>query len=86
MTMRRPPRPDRSRPPGSPPPRDPLPDNTPPYALLIAAGLAIYLAGLWLGVTVIQDTPLRSAVMAAFILSIAAAGYVFTRPQRPGGR
>jgi hypothetical protein len=37
------------------------------------------LAALWLGIVVIGDTALRSALMAALIVAIAAAGYIFTR-------
>lgn len=69
-----------------PPPRDPRPDGSLPHAVLITAGLTIYLAVLWLGVTILQDTPLRSALMAALILAIAASGYRFTRPPPPGRR
>ena len=49
------------------------------YALLIAAGCAVYFGGLWLGVTVIGDTMPRSIVMAGVILALAAAGYHFSR-------
>lgn len=91
--MPRPHRPERppARPPsdGDPPPdppRDPRPSDAPPCVVLISSGLAIYLATLWLGVAVIRDTPLRSALMAGLVLGIAVAGYVFTRPERPGGR
>lgn len=86
--MRRPTRrdPNRKRPGSPPPPRDPRPGGSPPHVVLIFAGLAIYLGVLWLGVAVLEDTPLRSAAMAALILAIAAAGYIFTRPQPPGRR
>lgn len=90
--MPRPDRPTRPRtgPPSSgdptpDPPRDPRPSDAPPQIVLISSGLAIFLGTLWLGVAVIRDTPLRSAVMAGLVLAIAAAGYVFTHPQRPGG-
>jgi hypothetical protein len=42
-------------------------------------GLGVYLVTLWFGVFVVGDTPLRSALMAALIVTIAGTGYVFTR-------
>lgn len=45
------------------------------YALLIAAGCAVYFGGLWFGVAVVGDTVPRSIVMAGVILALAAAGY-----------
>jgi len=48
--------------------------------------LGLYLATLWFGIVVVGDTPVRSALMAALIVAIAAAGYVFTRrPDPPRG-
>ena len=76
----------RRRPPnrnGTPPPRDPRPSDAPPHVVLVSAAVALYLATLWLGVAVIQDTPVRSAVMAGLIVAIAATGYLFTRTQGP---
>jgi len=46
-------------------------------------GLGLYLAVLWLGIVVLQDNPIRSALFAGLIVAIAAAGYVFTRPRTP---
>lgn len=53
------------------------------HVVLATAGLTLYLATLWLGVTVIGDNPLRSAIMAGLIVAIATAGYVFTRQPVP---
>ena len=50
------------------------------HLALAATGLALYFALLWLGVVVLGDTPLRSALFAGLIVAIAAAGYAFTRP------
>ena len=75
------PQPGRSEPPRDPPPSDDL-----PYVVLISSGLALYLACLWLGVVVIDDTLPRSALMSALIVAIAAVGYAFTHPSRPSGR
>lgn len=70
-----------------PPPRDPSPRGVSSLLLVVASGLALYLATLWLGVEVIGDTWIRSAIMAALIVAIAAVGYAFNRrPPRPGGR
>jgi hypothetical protein len=49
------------------------------HVALLTMGLAIYLASLWLGGVVIGDSLVRSALMAGLIVSIAVAGYVFTR-------
>ena len=68
------------------PPRDPPPSDDLPHVVLITSGLALYLACLWLGVVVIDDSLPRSAFMAGLIVAIAAVGYVFTHPSRPGGR
>jgi hypothetical protein len=68
------------------PPRDPKPRDGFAHVVVISAGVALYLATLWLGVVVIGDTLGRSAVMAALIVAIAGVGYVFThQPTRPGG-
>jgi hypothetical protein len=53
---------------------------------LVTMGIGLYLAILWLGVVVIGDNPIRSALMAGLIVCIAAAGYVFTRRPGPPGR
>jgi len=45
---------------------------------LTTVALTLYLGVLWLGIAVIGDNPIRSAVMAALIVAIAATGYVFT--------
>ena len=69
------------------PPRDPRPRDVPSQVVVVSAGLALYLATLWLGVAIIGDTVTRSAIMAALIVAIAGVGYLFTRqPTRPGGR
>lgn len=47
--------------------------------VLVTGALMIYFGTLWLGVVVIGDTPVRSAIMAALILAIAATGYLFNR-------
>lgn len=47
--------------------------------VLATMGLGLYLAALWFGIFVVGDTPLRSALMAALIVTIAGTGYVFTR-------
>lgn len=49
------------------------------HVILVSVGIGIYLAALCLGIVVIGDTALRSALMAALIVAIAAAGYIFTR-------
>lgn len=47
--------------------------------------LTLYLGTLWLGIAIIGDNPIRSALMAALIVAIAAVGYVFTnQPDAPG--
>ncbi len=52
----------------------------------IAMGIALYLLVVWFGVVVIGDNPVRSALVAALIVAIAAVGYRFTRPQTPKDR
>ena len=85
--MRRPPAPPSSPNRGGPGrPRDPRPKDFPSQIVVVSGGIALYLAVLWLGVAVIRDTPLRSAVMAGLIVGIAAVGYVFTRRPTPPGR
>ena len=59
------------------------PRGAPSHVVLVAMGVGLYLAVLWLGIVVIEDNPLRSAIFAALIVAIAAAGYVFTRPHAP---
>ena len=55
--------------------------------MLVSSGIALYLAVLWLGVVIIDDSLPRSAVMAGVIVAIAGVGYIFThQPTRPGGR
>lgn len=49
------------------------------HLVLATMGLGLYLAVLWFGVFVVGDTPLRSALMAALIVTIAGTGYVFSR-------
>lgn len=69
------------------PPRDPIPRGVPAQILVVSSGLVLYLATLWLGVEVIGDTLVRSALMAALIVAIAGVGYAFSRrPTRPGDR
>jgi hypothetical protein len=53
------------------------------HIVLATAGLALYFATLWFGVTVIGDNAVRSAIMAGIIVAIAACGYVFTRQPAP---
>lgn len=70
------------------PPRDVPPASRRPgdgHVPLIAAGLALFFATLWLGVVVIHDTPARSAAMAVLIVGIAGVGYgVSRRPRKDG--
>ena len=77
----------RRRPPAEPPRRSRPggrgPRGAPSHVVLVAMGIGLYLAVLWLGVVVIEDNPVRSALFAALIVAIAAAGYVFTRPPTP---
>ena len=69
------------------PPRDPRPGDFPSHIVLVSSGIALYLAVLWLGVVIIDDSLPRSAVMAGVIVAIAGVGYIFThQPTRPGGR
>jgi hypothetical protein len=49
------------------------------HLILATMGVALYLTTLWFGIVVIGDNPIRSALMAALIVLIAAVGYVFTR-------
>jgi hypothetical protein len=50
------------------------------HAVLATAALGLFLVALWFGTVVIgDDNPIRSVIMAAVIVAIAAAGYVFTR-------
>ena len=49
------------------------------HFILATMGLGVFLVTLWFGVFVVGDTPLRSALMAALIVTIAGTGYVFTR-------
>ncbi len=46
---------------------------------LLTSGLSLYLIVLWFGVTVVGDTVLRSALMAALIVTIAGTGFVHSR-------
>ena len=50
------------------------------HLVLAIMGLALFFALLWLGIVVLGDNPLRSALFAGLIVAIAAAGYAFTRP------
>lgn len=51
---------------------------------LATAALTLYLGTLWLGIAIIGDNPVRSALVAALIVAIAAVGYMFTnRPVTP---
>jgi hypothetical protein len=68
-----------------PRPRDPRPDGALPHVVLIAAGVGLYLTMLWMGMVVIGDGAVRSALMSGLIVAIAATGYLFTRPQGPPG-
>ncbi len=49
------------------------------HAVLATSGLAIYLAVLWFGVTVVGDTVPRSSLMAGLIVILAGMGYITTR-------
>ncbi len=53
------------------------------HVMLVTMGLALYLAILWLGIVVLEDNPVRSALFAGLIVAIAATGYIFTRPPTP---
>jgi hypothetical protein len=46
---------------------------------LLTSGFSLYLIVLWFGVTVVGDTVLRSALMAALIVTIAGTGFVHSR-------
>jgi predicted signal transduction protein with EAL and GGDEF domain len=66
-------------------PRDPRPDDSLSPIVLVSGGLALYFTSLWLGVIVIGDTFIRSAVMAALIVAIAVVGYIFSHQPTPPG-
>ena len=57
--------------------------------ILISMALAVYVAVLWLGIVVIGDTALHSALVGAVILAIAITGYIVngrdqqTRDKKP---
>jgi hypothetical protein len=53
--------------------------NTNKSVALLTSGLSLYLIVLWFGVTVVGDTALRSALMAALIVTIAGTGFVHSR-------
>lgn len=80
-------RPDDSKTPQQPPRPQPQrqqrqqPRSLPGHhaVVLVTGALMIYFGTLWLGVIVIGDTPLHSAIMAALILAIATTGYMFNR-------
>jgi hypothetical protein len=80
---------EQSTPNEPPPPADRAasPERTPVRAprggnksfALLTSGLSLYLIVLWFGVTVVGDTMLRSALMAALIVTIAGTGFVHSR-------
>jgi hypothetical protein len=69
--------PDRPASPERKPAREPRRGNK-SFALLTSA-LSLYLIVLWFGVTVVGDTVVRSALMAALIVTIAGTGFVHSR-------